>query len=130
MDESALSCSCGARFGEEHTDGCGVARCLAYGSQRLLCGPGRRLVVRGRLPGGGVDVDYEDDGHDCGRDIWTGLWPGTVECIQFGWWAVFVPYGSPSWRPVPAGTPGARPDLNRLAVDAVWSPRRRRWVLP
>jgi hypothetical protein len=47
--------------GEPHVDdeydgGCDVARCLETGRQRLMC-----------------DLD-----HDCGRDIWTGWWPGLV----------------------------------------------------
>lgn len=119
---------CGAEPGEEHDEGCDVAICLAYGTQRVQCEPGARMVVRGILPNGGVDVDWEEDGHDCGRDVWSGRWPGEAECEEFGWWAVFVPCGNPSWKPVPAGTPGAVLDLNRLVVEAKWSPGQRRWV--
>jgi hypothetical protein len=119
---------CGAEVGEEHADGCDVARCLAYGSQRIQCGPGSRLVPF-RVDPGHVEVVHVFDGHDCGRDVWTGQWPGVAECAEFGWWVVFLPNGNPSWRPVPAGTPGAAPDLNRLAVDATWDPQRHRWVI-
>jgi hypothetical protein len=119
---------CRAVIGDEHDDGCDVARCMAYGTQRVQCSPGARMVVRGILPNGGVDVDWETDGHDCGRDVWSGRWPGLAECEEFDWWAVFVPYGNPSWRPVAAGTPGAVHDLNRLVVEAKWSPELRRWV--
>lgn len=121
---------CGAEVGEEHDDGCDVARCLAFGSQRIQCGPGSRLVPVGHLLGGGVEVIHVFDGHGCGRDVWTGQWPGVAECVEFGWWAVFVPHGNPSWRRVPAGTAGAHPDLNRLAVEAMWDAGRGRWVLP
>ncbi len=121
---------CQVLINEEHTEGCDVARCLAYGSQRLLCQPGARMVVRGYLPTGGVDVDWEQDGHDCGRDVWSGRWPGEAECEEFGWWAVFVLYGNPSWEPCSLDTPGAVLDLNRLVVEARWDAAARRWVLP
>lgn len=119
---------CAAEPGEVHDVGCDVARCLTYGTQRIQCQPGARMVVRGILPNGGVDVDWEEDGHDCGRDVWSGRWPGVAECEEFGWFAVFVPNGNPSWRPVPAGISGAVPDLNRLAVEATWDAEQRRWV--
>lgn len=121
---------CAVQPGEVHEDGCDVARCLAYGTQRIQCGEGQRLVCYGFHPWGSPIVAYEPDGHDCGRDVWTGRWPGEAECEEFGWWAVFVPDGDPSWIPVPAGTEGAVPDLNRLACKARWSAERGRWVLP
>ncbi len=96
---------CGVQPGEPHAEGCDVARCLAHGTQRIQCGPG----------------------HDCGQDIWSGRWPGVAECEEFGWWTVFVPYGDPSWRPVPPGTPGAVPDLTRLVTEATWDPSAKRW---
>jgi hypothetical protein len=121
---------CQAGPGEEHGDGCDVARCLAYGTQRLQCGDGKRLVVYGLHPWGSPIVDYVTDGHDCGRDVWTGRWPGEAECEEYGLWAVFVPDGDPSWQPVPAGTPGAVPDLNRLLSQGRWDAGRRSWVWP
>lgn len=128
-DTPSSSCpDCATAPGSEHAEGCDVARCMAYGSQRIQCQPGARMVVRGVYPWGGVDVDWEVDGHDCGRDVWSGRWPGQAECEELGFWAVFVPYGNPSWRPVPAGTPGAVHDLNRLAAEASWDAERRRWV--
>jgi hypothetical protein len=125
------ACSdCAAQPGEPHGDGCDVARCMAYGSQRALCQPGARMVVRGYYPWGSPIVGWEWDGHDCGKDVWSGRWPGEAECEEFGWHAVFVPYGNPSWQPAPAGTPGAVPDLNRLAVEARWDRSAKRWVKP
>lgn len=117
---------CPATVGQPHTAGCDVARCLAYGTQRIQCQPGARMVVRGLLPGG-VDVDWEEDGHGCGQDVWTGKWPGVSECEQFGWWAYFVPGGDPSWVRCGPDHPGARPDLNRLAVEADWDATAGRW---
>jgi hypothetical protein len=80
---------CDAAVGEEHGPDCGAARCLATGLQRLGC---RR-------------------GHDCGRDLWTGWWPGELDCERLGW---FDKYGYH--------------DLNRLYIEAVWDPERCMWV--
>jgi hypothetical protein len=41
---------------DEYDGGCDVARCLVTGLQRPMC-----------------DLD-----HDCGRDVWSGWWPGLV----------------------------------------------------
>ena len=82
---------CEVAIGEEHVDGCDVARCLVNGRQQLSC---------------------EDD-HDCGWDVWSGWWPGTVDCEQLGWMI----------------GPGL-PDLNRLYTEAVWDPERCLWVKP
>lgn len=95
---------CAVEPSEEHCDYCDVARCLATGGQRLSC--------------------LGD--HDCGHDVWTGVWPGMDEATEFGWFAVLVP--GRGWVPADADTPGAIPDLNRLVVEARWSPEERRWT--
>jgi hypothetical protein len=41
---------------DEYDGGCAVAQCLVTGLQQLMC---------------------EAD-HDCGRDVWTGWWPGQL----------------------------------------------------
>lgn len=99
---------CGAEPGVAHHDGCDVARCLETGRQRLGCG--------------------ED--HDCGRAVWTGRWPGEVECEEFGWWAYFVPNGDPSWVRCGPEHPDAVHDLNRLVLEARWDRAAIRWVRP
>ncbi len=96
---------CQVGVGARHEVGCDVARCLACGGQRLGC------ACSGR-----------------GRDVWTGEWPGKMECRDFGWYAYFAPNGSPSWRPCDADHPGATEDLNRLAVEGVWIRTGRRFV--
>jgi hypothetical protein len=94
---------CGAPAGAEHGDGCDVARCLATGHQRLSC----------------------TAGHGCGRDVWTGRWPGEAECAEFGWWARLQP--PLGWVSCEPGWPDAQPDLNRLHREAVWDPAAHRW---
>lgn len=82
---------CYVLIGEPHKRGCDVERCSACHGQRLVCG----------CPG-----------HDALAAAWSGEWPGAAACRELGWWAVRDPEGG--WRPCPAGTPGAREDLNRL----------------
>jgi len=54
---------CGVAPGSAHKPGCGTARCLVCGGQRLSC----------ECP--------DNEGYG---DIWTGLWPGTIECYEYG----------------------------------------------
>jgi hypothetical protein len=51
--------------------------------------------------------------HDCGRDRWSGSWPGEDDCRALG----FV-------------LPSGFPDLNRLYAQAFWDPASRRWSTP
>jgi len=64
LPELCLRCAdCGVEAIAPHEPCCDVARCLANGRQRLSC------------PSYGLD----DDGHSCGLDLWTGMWPGALE---------------------------------------------------
>jgi hypothetical protein len=113
---------CGAPVAHPHTEGCAVARCLYTGGRRLSCGSRHR-------------ADLELD-HACGGDAWTGRWPGEAEAAEFGWWACWDgpgpeqgwDYQGQGWIQVPAGTPGAVPDLDRLSTDAQWDRDALRWV--
>jgi hypothetical protein len=86
---------CGVAVGKAHIShrqgGCDVARCLVTGLQRLSC----------------------TRHHNHGRDVWSGGWPGDLDCEQLGWML----------------GPGL-PDLNRLYTEAVWNPERCLWVKP
>jgi hypothetical protein len=42
--------------------------------------------------------------------MWTGEFPGVVECRERGWYCIFE---GGSWRPCTEDTPGAEEDLNR-----------------
>lgn len=101
---------CQVDVGEAHDNGCDVAQCLMFGEQRLM-----------------HELEGTNEEHNCGRDVWTGRWPGEAECEEFGWWARWVP-GQPGWVRCEADAPDARLDLNRLATDARWDPATSRWV--
>lgn len=67
------------------------------------------------------------------RMPWTGLWPGALECHEYGFWCLWGPDMNPpqqGWISMPAGTPGASEDLNRLHEETVWDRQLQRWVLP
>jgi hypothetical protein len=86
---------CGVAIGKAHIsydyDGCDIARCLVTGLPRLSC----------------------TRNHDHGRDVWSGWWPGDLDCEYLGWML----------------GPGL-PDLNRLYAEAVWDRERCLWVKP
>ncbi len=97
---------CGVAPGTAHNRHCDVARCLNCGGQRLSC-----------------------DCPQAGKDIWTGEWPGKADAIRFGFWCVETKIPGAWWKRVPAGTPGARPDLNRLMEETVWDRKTQTRVL-
>jgi hypothetical protein len=118
---------CGVAPNDPHTDHCDVARCLASGGQRLQCE--LDVSVLEELFHAPVQKAAP---HDCGQDVWTGEWPGVAECVEFGWYSYFrepAPgerYGE--WVRRDANHRLARADLNRLHLEAVWDPERRRFV--
>jgi hypothetical protein len=100
---------CSAPAGEAHDTPCTIARCLVTGASRAACG--------------GLDHDG-----DCGDDAWTGHLPGEAEAAGYGFWVLLDAF-TPRRR-VPAGTPGAVPDVTRLAAECAWDRDTRRWVRP
>jgi hypothetical protein len=67
-----LFCSgCSATIGEEHGPYCDVARCLPTGAQRAYRD---HVIMNGGIP----------ENHDCGKDIWTGYYPGEKEAAEYG----------------------------------------------
>lgn len=95
---------CAMDVGAEHADGCDVARCLWTGHQRLSC----------------------HGNHDCGRDVWTGEWPGDSDAVRLEFWCRWTASG---WQQCGPDDDGARPDLNRLnEAHARWDREQRRWV--
>ena len=110
---------CAVEPGMAHDEGCDVARCLFTGWQRLMCGGNHQDM-------GVAGPPYRVGVAKCGQQVWTGRWPGDAECEEFGWWTVLV--AGQGWKRVPAGTPGALHDLNRLVTDARWDHQAGRWV--
>lgn len=98
---------CSVAAGQLHVAGCDVERCPDCGEQALSCGHARQGLKRPRLP-------------------WTGQWPGDAECKEFGWWSCWSQ--GTGWVRCDASHPQARPDINRLAVDAVWDAQAGRFV--
>lgn len=95
--------SCHSELGEPHADGCSVARCLHTGLQRLDC-PGAR--------------------HDCGEQVWDGVWPGSSEAIEYGW---FI--DRESGRACGPEHPHAIPDAGRVhPLYCDWDRAAQRWV--
>lgn len=96
---------CGALPGYAHSIGCDVARCPECGEQQLQC-----------------------EEHDSSTlpSIWTGIWPGTIECVEYDLWTKWVSrktgevidfavFGEPgTWKTTTADDPNGRPDLNTL----------------
>jgi hypothetical protein len=101
---------CGVGIGEIHMSGCDVERCPYCGGQLLSC----------CCFGNGLDFVPLDDAMP-----WTGLWPGTAECEEFGWYSKPGPRG---WQSCDPSEPEAMPDLNRLVKDARWDRVQKRFV--
>ncbi len=100
---SLRSCGdCAALPGYEHGEGCDVARCPLCGIQRLQCYKHSRSTK---------------------PSIWTGIWPGKIECVEHNLWVKEVtrpdpsgvfPYRHVRWEKVTRDDPDAIPDLNEL----------------
>lgn len=113
MDPADAACpDCAVPPGEPHQDGCDVAQCLWTGRQRLMCPRAGTIEEVHQLTDGTGFVP-----HNCGRDVWTGRWPGEAECEEFGF---ALTAGLPSGRFVP--------DLNRLFAECQWDRTQARWV--
>lgn len=133
--DPSLCGDCRVRPGEPHQDGCDVARCMWTGTQRLQCVGGLAAeccrVLRDAGHGGLADelahyLDLDDPAHNCGEDIWTGVWPGKEDAAALGWYSYF----GPPWTRCSPDHPLASPDLNRLATEARWDREAKRWVAP
>lgn len=93
---------CWVSPGEPHMAGCDVARCPLTGRQALSCNHAHAQ-----------------------QTIWTGEWPGVVECREFGWYVAVSRTTVRNWR-------DGFEDLNRLALAAlngevVWDVDAQRW---
>lgn len=74
---------------------------------------------------GPTDEMYERWDREWGHraPAWNGVWPGKEECREYGFWHI-------EGQRVPAGTPDAREDLNRLySGECVWDVDKQKMVL-
>lgn len=134
---------CGVKPGEKHEDGCDVERCPRCGMQNISC-PCIYIVNEMNLAN--LEHEHPDIYHNGPtpemyakwdaewgpqEQLWTGEWPGYVECREFGWYCRERPVQSTGhgfWMRCNADDEAARPDLNRLVVDAVWDAEKGRFV--
>lgn len=93
---------CGALPGAYHQLGCDIERCPYCFWQMLEHIFGGGCPVHEDTP---WPVPQED------RLLWTGVWPGEQECLDFGWYDA-----------------NGIPDLTRLYTDAVWDRVLRRFI--
>jgi hypothetical protein len=111
VDADTRACGdCGVKPGEPHEDGCDVARCLRTGRQRLSCDAGAAVF-------GWPEARPHDD---CGRQAWSGEWPGVAECEEYDWLAP-ESVATQLWM-LENGIPVWHHDLNRLATATEWDP--------
>lgn len=128
---------CGAKPGQFHTPGCDMERCPMCGGQSISChciyvengmDPDRLEETHPEIYVGGPTKEMEavwDAKWAAKRIPWSGEYPGSAECREYGFWCV-----GPPWVSVPAGTPGATEDLNRLyGRETVWDVEKQKRVL-
>jgi hypothetical protein len=106
---------CDAAIGQCHESGCDVEQCPWCGGQYISCGLFQGCQRPASLP---LDDHLP----------WTGLYPGSAECQELGWYAKLVK--GRGWIPCDKDDPEAWPHLNRLHKEAVWDRSRQRYVLP
>lgn len=131
---------CGVAPGEIHVHGCDVERCPNCGHQLIGCDCVYEVC--------GIDADDMESAHPeiwnhgptdemeqkfdayvesiGGYLPWTGEFPGSDACREFGWYSRWVE--GKGWVRCEEDDEGAGPDLNRLVSTARWDREKRRWV--
>lgn len=95
---------CNVKPSELHLNGCDVERCPVCGFQLISC---------------------RCDAKESDRIPWRGIYPGVLECREFGWYARLTNNG---WVKCSKDHPGATEDLNRLYDDCKWDKTKQRFV--
>lgn len=142
LREPGFCPDCGVLPNQPHQHGCDVERCRLCGGQAISCDCVYKLAnmnmdtmerdfpeVYKKGPTQEMYNRYDEEVNKFGgRLVWTGIWPGVVECREFGWYSKMIP-GKPGWHACSADDPEASEDLNRLVTHATWSPKSGRYVL-
>ena len=133
---------CGAKPGELHEPGCDTDRCPRCGGQQISCSC--IYIVNGMDPAtleedhpdifsnGPTDEMYERFDAEWGprRLPWTGEYPGSAECREYGFWCYWDENRLTPWVRCDADHPKAGPDLNRLMTSCRWDAEKGKFVLP
>lgn len=136
MDQLKDCHDCGVNPGQLHAPGCDVERCPRCGSQAISCGCIYEVC--------GMDIDdLPDDIYRNGptdemyarwndewgsrRMPWSGIWPGVLECREYGLWAKLV---DGAWVTCDKDDPEATEDLNTLYCLGEWDQQKQRMVVP
>lgn len=89
--------SCEVPENSIHLGSCTIGRCKEHGEQKLSCSQE------------GVHTST----------IWKGVWPGTSEAIKLEWFAKYD--DERGWISCDRDEVGAKPDLNRVAIELTWN---------
>lgn len=100
---------CAVNIGEFHKPHCDTETCPDCGRQMLSC-----------------DCSYEVKHYP--RIPWMGEQPSVIACRKLNWYAKTVP-GIRGWVSCNKEDVGATEDLNRVYIDAVWSPAQQTYIL-
>lgn len=128
---------CAAPIGQSHEHGCDVERCMYTGTQWIGCG-GWTDAHGSPLCDCDDAENYDADGytihvcglspHDCGSQVWDGVWPGVEECVEYGLYCWFEP--GVGFHGCGPEHPQASPDLNTINGGlSRWDRGRGRFVL-
>lgn len=133
---------CGVQPGELHVQGCDMEGCPRCGGQAIAC---NCIYEVCGLDVSSLETDHPDIYSNGATDeMWARFdqewgsrripWAGehrlAAAARDLGLWCVWEAGPNQlhgSWKQVPAGTPGATEDLNRLQVLATWSAEHQRW---
>ena len=132
--------NCKAKPGDFHVLGCSVERCVRCGGQAIGCHCIYEVL--------GSDVENMEVEHPAiffkgptpdmherfdafidragGRLPWTGEYPGSAACREFGFWCYWDE--TEGWVQCDRGHPKATEDLNHLVTSARWDAAKRAWV--
>lgn len=113
---------CGAEIGSPHDHGCDIERCMWTGNQWIACGgtsdwdPCACEEENGYDPHGYTIHTCGQVRHDCGSQIWDGMWPGTLETVKLGVYSYF----DRGWYICGPEHPAAVPDYTLMLQICRW----------